>query len=69
MAMVSLLGKMEEPMLAHIKTIKKKDKGYLNGLMEDSIMDNGKTGNSTEKVNIKVQINKKEKVFGKKEEE
>jgi len=56
MAMGYLLGKMEEAILVHIKTIKKMDMGCLNGLMEDSMMDNGKTGNNMEKANIKEQV-------------
>ena len=43
--------------------------GCLNGLMEDSMMDNGKTGNNMEKANIKEQVKQKEKVLGKTEKE
>lgn len=40
------------------------DKAYLSGLMVDNTMENGKTENNMERVNISVLTNVKEKDFG-----
>jgi hypothetical protein len=44
---------------------KKKDMEYLNGQMEEFLMENGKTENNMEKVIIYSQTRIKKKVFGK----
>jgi len=44
--------------------IRNMDKEYLNGLMADNTMENGKTENNMERVNISVLTNVKEKDFG-----
>lgn len=63
------LGRMEEFMKENTETIRKKVMVYSNGLMVDATEEHGKVGSNTVKACIRLPINLKKKVSGKKENE
>jgi hypothetical protein len=67
MAMECLSGQIIENMKGSIKTIGKVDMGLSDGLMDGAIKDNGRMEGNMEKVILKLQGRKVERVFGKTE--
>lgn len=65
MAMENISERMEELTRANIGLIKSTDKVYISGKMEESITEDEKTGNSTEKESINLLMGKRGKECGK----
>lgn len=65
MAKGNLLGPMGDLMKDNITRIKSKGKGFTLGLMDDVMMENGRTASNTAKVNTQTLKARLKQVFGK----